>query len=117
MRPLLGKPISIRISQEEHQRYMHAAADLGMTFSEYVRLRLVSVGDDYVADQIAQLRLTLLDNISPIEEDTFPMTLELLLLMRRICKPADVGMVRAELQRLGYTPWAAPTVITDTSST
>lgn len=69
MRPLLDKLVSFRISEDEHQSYTQAAADLGMSFSEYLRLRLVSVGDDYVADQIAQLRLTLLDNLIPEGSD------------------------------------------------
>ncbi|NYT44634.1 hypothetical protein H0A64_07325 [Alcaligenaceae bacterium] len=96
------------MSEEEHQVYSHAAAVLGMSLSEHLRLRLVSVGDDYVADQISQLRLTLLVNFSPTETETTSMTLEVLMLMRHICKPADVRMVHAELERLSQTPWSAP---------
>ncbi len=108
MRPLLDKPISIRISEDEHARYSRAAAYLGTSLSEYLRLRLVSVGDDYVADQIAQLRLTLLDNLSPSAQiEQTPLMLEILLLLRRVSKPGDVGMVRSELLRLGHTPWSS----------
>lgn len=105
MRPLLGKPISLRITEGEHQSYTHAAADLGVSLSEYIRLRLVSVSDDYVAQQIDQLRLTLLDNLPQDSHSSNPMLLEVLLLLRHICKPGDVSMVRAELERLGHTPW------------
>lgn len=110
MRPLLGKLISLRISEDEHQAYTRAAAELGISFSEYVRLRLVSVGNDYVAEQIAQLRLTLLDNTEPFAPDqTNPsLSLETLLLLRRICPPGAVRGVQSELKRLGYSPWKMP---------
>lgn len=113
MRPLLGKPIGLRISEEEHQTYTRAAADLDMSLSEYIRLRLVSVGEDYVADQIAQLRLALFDNPSPAETDTAPLLIEMLLLLRRICKPSDLNGIRAELDRLGIECWSPPAPRTD----
>lgn len=109
MRTILDKLISIRISSEEHQTYQRAAADVGLSLSEYLRLRLVSIGDDYVADQIAQLRLTLLDNTQAQEVETAAATIETLLLLRRLCKPAELHQIHNELTRLGYTPWTPPT--------
>lgn len=109
MRPILSKRITIRISEDEHLAYLSAATDLGMGISEYLRLRLVSQSDEHVADQIAQLRLTLIDVNDPMEQGAAQsaMLLETLLLLRRVTTPADVKMVHAELQRLGYEPWSA----------
>lgn len=108
MRPLLEKLISIRLSADEHQCYTRAAADLGLSLSEYLRLRLVSIGDDYVADQIAQLRLTLLDNATTEENETTALMLETVLLLRRLCKPSELRSVHADMQRLGHPPWSSP---------
>lgn len=110
MRPLLSERITLRVSEEELLSYTRAAANLGLKPSEYLRLRLNSVEEQYVADQIAQLRLTLLDNLGSSEKQAsiLPILLETLLLLRRICQPGDLRTVQAELQRLGHTPWAAP---------
>lgn len=105
--PLLEKPVRMRMSHDEHQAYLKAAADLGLSLSEYLRLRLVNAGEDLVADQIAQLRLALIDTS---DDDVArgalrPLVLELLLLLRHLMKPGELRAVHAELQRLGITPW------------
>lgn len=104
-RQLLERLISIRLSEEEHQSYVVAAAKLGISLSEYLRLRLASVNESDVADQIAQLRLTLLDNPTDISDDLWPAVLEVVLLLRHICKPGDVRSAHAELERVGYSAW------------
>lgn len=106
--PLLEKFVGVRMSHDEHQDYLKAAADLGLSLSEYLRLRLVNAGGDMVADQIAQLRLALVDTS---DDDVArgalrPLVLELLLSLRHLMKPAELRAVHAELQRLGVTPWA-----------
>lgn len=104
-RQLLERLISIRLSNEEHQHYLIASTKLGISLSEYLRLRLASVNENDVADQIAQLRLTLLDNPGEDSSDLWPAVAEMLLLLRHICKPGDVRTVHAELGRSGYVPW------------
>lgn len=106
--PLLEKFVGVRMSHDEHQSYLKAAADLGLSLSEYLRLRLVNAGEDLVADQIAQLRLALVDTS---DDDVSrgalrPLMLELLLSLRHLMKPAELRTIHAELQRLGTTPWA-----------
>lgn len=105
-RPLLERLISIRLSDKEHQQYLIAATKLGISLSEYLRIRLASVNESEVAEQIAQLRLTLLDNPGEMPADLWPAMLEVLLLLRHICKPADVRSVHSELGRLGYDTWS-----------
>lgn len=104
-RPLLERLISIRMSDDEHQHYVIAATKLGMSLSEYLRLRLASVNENDVADQIAQLRLTILDNPGEVPTDLWPAVAEVVLLLRHICKPGDVRAAHAELTRSGVTPW------------
>ena len=106
--PLLEKFVGLRMSHDEYQSYLKAAADLGLSLSEYLRLRLVNAGEDLVADQIAQLRLALVDTS---DDDVSRgalrlLMLELLLSLRHLMKPAELRTVHAELQRLGTTPWA-----------
>lgn len=106
--PLLEKFVGLRMSHDEYQSYLKAAADLGLSLSEYLRLRLVNAGEDLVADQIARLRLALVDTS---DDDVSrgalrPLMLELLLSLRHLMKPAELRTVHAELQRLGTTPWA-----------
>ncbi|ROT44569.1 hypothetical protein [Pusillimonas sp. NJUB218] len=93
------------MSDEEHQHYLIAATKLGISLSEYLRLRLASVNENDVADQIAQLRLTILDNPSDVPTDLWPAVAEVVLLLRHICKPGDVRAAHAELTRSGVTPW------------
>ncbi|TFL14438.1 hypothetical protein CSC67_07940 [Pusillimonas caeni] len=97
------------MSEVERQEYVRAAAALGVSPSEYLRLRLASTSDEYVADQIAQLRLTLLDNLSPAGPDAglLPILLEILLLLRQACSPGQLRSAQTELQRLGHSPWSA----------
>ena len=104
-RPLLERLISIRMSDEEHQHYVIAATKLGISLSEYLRLRLASANENDVADQIAQLRLTILDNPGDVPTDLWPAVAEVVLLLRHICKPGDVRAAHAELTRSGVTPW------------
>ena len=106
-RPLLERLISIRLSDDEHQHYLIAASKLGISLSEYLRLRLASVNENDVAEQIAQLRLTLLDNPGEVPTDLWPAIAEVVLLLRHICKPGDVQAAHAELSRSGVTPWRA----------
>lgn len=107
-RPLLEKLVSVRMSDDEYQKYLLAAAQAGLTLSEYLRLRLESVGEDQVANQIAQLRLTLLDNPSTDLGQPQPLLLEVLLLLRASLAPAALRATHAELKRQGLTPWSAP---------
>lgn len=104
-RPLLERLISIRMSDDEHQHYVIAATKLGISLSEYLRLRLASVNESDVANQIAQLRLTILDNPGDVPTDLWPAVAEVVLLLRHICKPGDVRAAHAELTRSGVTPW------------
>ena len=109
MRPLLDKLISLRVSEEEYKAHRRAAAVLGVSPSEYLRMRIASASDEYVADQIAQLRLTLMDNLTPSGpgEGLLPILLEILLLLRQACSPEQLRSAQTELQRLGHSPWSA----------
>lgn len=109
MNKLLCKRVTIRFTEDEFDAYRVAAANVGLTPSEYLRLRLASVDDDQVAAELAQLRLTIFDNLMPAEAelgDAPVWFLEVLLLLRSICQPATVRSVQSELRRLGYTPWS-----------
>lgn len=108
MRKLLDKRITIRISEDEHNAYLRAAGAVGLSPSEYLRIRLNSIREDQVAEQIAQLRLTLLDNLGPEEHEPIHSTiwLETLLLLRALCSPGELRRVHAELDRLGHPAWA-----------
>lgn len=106
--PLSGR-ISIRVTEEEQRAYQRAAANLRISASEYLRLRLASASEEYVADQIAQLRMTLLDSLEPTQFDAAlgPIVLEILLLLRQACSPGQLRSAQTELQRLGHSPWSA----------
>lgn len=105
MQPLLESPVSFRLSAEARRRHESAAAQLGMRLSQYLRFRLET--EDSVTEQMSQLRLTLLDSLSPgaSSGSSERIQLELLLLMRRACAPADLRATHAELERQGITPW------------
>ena len=106
-RQLLERLISIRMSNEEYQYYLVASTKMGVSLSEYLRLRLASTNESDVSNQLAQLRLTLLDNPGENFADLLPAIAEILLLLRHICKPGDVRAVQAELERTGYVPWSS----------
>lgn len=108
---MLGKLVSFRMSEDMHMSYLQAAADLGISLSEFLRLKLESIGDEAVADQIAQLRLTLIDTKDPAEStaESYPILLETLLLLRKVCTPGDVRSIQNELRRIGYSPWSPET--------
>lgn len=107
MRTLLERPVSFRLSASAYQRYEASAAQIGMRLSQYLRFRLES--DDSISDQVAQLRLSLLDAGPTLEGDqtSIPLLLEMLLLLRRLASPADVRAVHHELQRQHLDPWSA----------
>jgi len=64
--------------------------------------------DDHVAEHIELLRLTILDaGLNQPESSTFPILLELLLLMRRQVSPADSRAIHMELERQGIPPWTS----------
>ncbi|MFY3906387.1 hypothetical protein HMPREF3069_01845 [Achromobacter xylosoxidans] len=77
-----------------------------MTLSAHLRDRLEV--DDQVAEHVAQLRLTLLDNAPSGQADgsLLPILLELLLLTRRQSQPGELRAVHLELERQGVTPRA-----------
>ncbi|MNR31649.1 hypothetical protein D3C85_1491720 [compost metagenome] len=77
-----------------------------MTLSAYLRDRLEV--DDQVAEHVAQLRLTLLDNAPSGQTDgsLLPILLELLLLTRRQSQPGELRAVHLELERQGVMPRA-----------
>ncbi|WP_235488640.1 MULTISPECIES: hypothetical protein [unclassified Achromobacter] len=107
MRQLLECPVTFRLSADAHRRYEAAAKHSGMSLSQYLRARLET--EDTVADQVAQLRLTLLDAgpdaAQPERAGTAPILTELLLLARRAAAPGDLRAVHAELERQGVRPW------------
>ncbi|MDH0090900.1 hypothetical protein N7373_05520 [Achromobacter mucicolens] len=107
MKPLLERPVSFRLSADAHQRYEAAAAQVGMRLSQYLRFRLEA--EDSVSDQVAQLRLSLLDAGPSPEEahGSHAVHLEILLLLRRLASPADVRAVHHELKRQHREPWSA----------
>lgn len=105
--PLLNKRITIRLSEEEDAAYRRAAAALNVSPSEYLRLRLKSVAEETVAEQLTQLRLTILDTMPDSASELSPAMLEILLLLRTICPPGAVRSVHNELRRLGCQPWSA----------
>lgn len=110
MRELLTEKITIRLTADEYQKYLVAAAQASMSVSEYLRLRLSSVNDERVAEEIAQLRFTVLDSMDVADGHDDPtILLEVLLLLRHICQPSAVRVVQAELQRLGCSPWTPST--------
>ena len=71
-RQLLERLISIRMSNEEYQYYLVASTKMGVSLSEYLRLRLASTNENDVSNQLAQLRLTLLDNPGENFADLLP---------------------------------------------
>lgn len=105
MRSLLERPITFRLSDAARRRYEQAAAERGMTLSAYLRDRLEV--DDQVAEHVAQLRLTLMDNGACASDvaPTLPILLELLLLSRRHSSPGDIRAVHLELERQRIPPW------------
>lgn len=105
MRSLLERPVSFRLSAEAYERYEVEAARAGISVSKYLRDRLDA--DDFLSDQVAQLRLILLDNAAPAHSggDLFPLLLELLLLARRQTPPGELRAIRAELERQGIATW------------
>lgn len=106
MRSLLEQPVSLRLRADKYQRYQAEARKLGMGLSAYLRMRLDA--EDDATEQITQLRLTLLEHGahgSPGRPQA-ALTLELLLLMRRLASPADLRAVHQELERLGTPAWS-----------
>lgn len=106
MQTRLDRLASCRLEPDVYERYELEAAKAGTSLSKYLRDRLSA--DDCLSDQIAQLRLVLLDSADTPHSDNplLPILLELLLLMRRQTPPGDQRAVRMELERQGILTWS-----------
>ncbi|WP_231501731.1 hypothetical protein [Bordetella petrii] len=102
---LLECPVTFRLSAETHRKYYLAAKQQGTDLSKYLRARLET--EDAIAEQVSQLRLSLMDPAVEQGEgaELGPMLLELLLLARRTSPPADLRAVHLELERQGIPRW------------
>jgi len=106
------RPICVRLSDETRRRYEIASAARGISLSQYLRERLEN--EDYIAEQISDLRLILLDDRAYQQEvdaeslrvETWSVLLELLLLTRQNAPPEQLRVVHNELSRLGMQAWA-----------
>jgi len=117
VRPLLERPISFRLSDASRKRYAIAAAQRGVSLSQYLRERLEI--EDQITDHVDQLRLELFDdrdNQQGVGTDhgAAPILIEMLLLARQRVTPAHLRTVHRELVRLGIQPWS-PNQRTDSS--
>ncbi len=111
---LLGHPIQLRLKQEMQLAYQEEAASLGKPLASFLRERLEAQDETravltHVRCEIASLRLLMEDieaqkNIAGNNNSSSDATLlELLLLLRQLCRPEHVKIAQGELNRLGYS--------------
>ena len=106
----LGDPIQIRLKIDKQLFYQDEAARLGRALSVYLRERLDASDETHEAIaslrcEVASLRVMLEDLVmpksTPVNND--PTALEMLLLLRQICRPEHLKIAQGELNRLGLT--------------
>lgn len=107
--PTMSRAVHFRVPEDQYRRYEAEAVAAGTPLSELLRRRLESA--DRIADEIAQLRLAVLDGESlqhtPPVFDSGPaaVNLEALLLLRSLVAPSQLRGVHAEIERSGLRPW------------
>jgi hypothetical protein len=120
----LSDSIKVRLREGQALVYAAEAESRGIGLAAFIRDRLDQT--DRVADELASIRAAMIDMGETIDElrdqervSAAPATaqasdgagamdavkLETLLLLRAIAGPQDLGMVMAEVERQGFTPW------------
>ncbi|SAI73184.1 mobilisation protein [Bordetella ansorpii] len=107
----MSRAMHFRISEDQYRRYEAEAVAAGLRLSDFLRRRLEAA--DRIADELAQLRLAVLDGESPqsdpiskATEPTTAVTLEVLLLLRSIVPPSQLRSAHADIERMGLRPWS-----------
>ena len=105
----LGHPIQLRVTLEKQYFYQEEAAKLGKPLATYLRERLESSDDTLSAisslqRDLASLRFLLEDKpkASDTSAETQTSLVEMLLLLRQLCRPEQVKIAQGELNRLGH---------------
>lgn len=109
MQPLLERSITFRLTEEEYQACDAAARRHHLKLSTYIRMKVAT--GTAMTEEIEQLRLTVIDNLpSPgdagLAGHSSSAVLELLIIQRQSLSPGVLRAVHAEMNRLGFTPWA-----------
>lgn len=102
----LGDPIQLRLKIDKQLFYQDEAARLGRALSVYLRERLEASDETHEAIaslrcEVASLRVFLEDLRTPKSTHNDATLLEMLLLLRQICRPEHVKIAQGELNRLG----------------
>lgn len=113
----LGEAIKLRLNQDKRYQYEEEAAARGLSLPAYLRMRLEE--GDRINENLAALRIMMLDGFSNIEsrlkkeqksqqpEDDidYGMMIEAIFLLRKIASPMDLNMIHKELKRQGIKIW------------
>lgn len=120
----LSDSIKVRLREGQALVYAAEAESRGIGLAAFIRDKLDQT--DRVADELASIRAAMIDMGETIDElrDREPsnakpeaaqakgsaggmdaVKIETLLLLRAIAGPKDLGMVMAEVERQGFTPW------------
>ncbi len=106
----LSDPIQLRLKSDKQLFYQDESARLGKAMSVYLRERLEASDEAHEAIaslrcEVASLRLMLEDLGMPKSApgNIEPTLLEILLLLRQICRPEHLKIAQGELNRLGLT--------------
>lgn len=118
----LAPPLSIRLSQEQKNRYETEAALLSQPLNSYIRNRLAI--SDIMSDEIQSLKQALsytnevlnnnVNNEHTASSDNHSLAnnavlLEMLMLLRQQGQAQNISLVQGELRRLGYPIWSSTT--------
>jgi len=113
----LGQPVKLRLSLEKHYQYEDEAARRAKPLSTYLRERLEA--EDDLQQELASMRHQLAALAHHIDDafsdaavparsdDTKPLLLETLLLLRTLTPPHKLSMVHGELKRLRLSAWSS----------
>ncbi len=109
----LGNPIQLRLMLDKQFLYQEEAAKLGKSLAAYLRDRLDKSDETLevissLRREITSLRLMVEDmnetksNNQGTQESVAPTLLEIILLLRQLCRPEQLKIAQGELERLGY---------------
>lgn len=113
----LGEAIKLRLNQDKRYQYEEEAAARGLSLPAYLRMRLEE--GDRINENLASLRIMMLDGFSSIESALnngkhsqvsdkrfdYGLMVEAVLSLRTILKPMDMKMIHSELKRQGIGVW------------